>query len=650
MKIALHNPLLESPEVIAGMSMSIVGKKLGHDIHTFNYAEDIDKFEPDFVLIAHHSLPKLTRFPTYGYISGSFELYSDPKFFNSWMSWDGYFATSHKILNFINNICYTTGKLPPKGIFYNTAHIVLDSDNKPYKTNIKSLENPSLIYAGMNWDSRYLRLLNSLSDEKYFKLYGPPEYWKHLRIPAYRGKIPFTANGLMDVYRNAGVGLALQSAYYTYDDVISNRIFELNSAGAVVITAQMPFIEKYYGDSLLYFDSFADFGEIHKQIDAHMQWIKQNPKLALEKALNAQKIFQEHLSIEKLLPNVIDYHKGAVVNSGYTNILLENQVPEIGVVIRTEGKSPSLLQKALDCIAKQTYPNLKLVIVTNNLNSNTKLIIDEYAKKFQNELEVIEKSDATKRSTLLWAGLSHIKNKGYTYFAAIDEGQEIFPSHYSCFYNFIIDNNEKYRNSAELIYSIWCSKKTVNHFTFCQIKEHRGIINVALSHDRVKALKATALCSFIAKTDLLDDIILEDPLINTNDDKYLQFLLNRKVNPYFNFRVTALIDDNSNSSFENDQLQYDWLTLRTHFTGQYFANGNLIFDQFITDDITYPDYVNNAHAKLSYLDLRGLNPNLAKYKPQIKKILEPFRPAIILFIAKPLRFVVWILMRIYYLR
>lgn len=97
MKIAIHNPFIEAGETSVSISTIFAGKKLGHDIRMFHYVRDIDNFNPDFVIACNHDLPKLTKFPTYGYICGMMGIYDNPTSNKNILSWDGYITSSSRI-------------------------------------------------------------------------------------------------------------------------------------------------------------------------------------------------------------------------------------------------------------------------------------------------------------------------------------------------------------------------------------------------------------------------------------------------------------------------------------------------------------------------------------------------------------------------
>lgn len=661
MKIAIHNPFIKSAEVVSSESVIIAGKKLGYEIQLFNYVKDIEEFNPDFVLVTQHTLPKLTRFPTYGYLQANLKHYDSQECRTALLSWDGYLTPSSKILEYIKALCHAMGKLAPKDIFYNTSHIAFDTNNQHYQTTIEILKNPSLTYVGFNWDNRYLELVKLLSKEKYFKIFGPKCKWQSIVGSSYKGELPYNEDSVIKAYQAGGVGLALQSAFYVYDDVISNRIFEINSAGGVVITPNMPFIEKYYKDTVLYFDPFAPAKEIHKQINEHMQWIKNNPEKALDRALQAQEIFHKQLSIERLLPNVIEYHKEASRQAGYVEIFSKEECPEIAVIVRTGGRNFSHLTRTLDSIVNQTYKNIRIVIAVYKHVEGLLELIESYREKFNNQLDVIEEISNI-RSTSLWAGLNHVKKCEYSFFSILDDDDEIFPNHLTALYK-VINDKAKMDQKIHIATSSALYQKTQNIYKYLQISDNRGYTHqphlgnkswaIPCGMDLIKLTDNLCVSNFLCSTEILDVNILKDPEMEIKEDVYLTLSLFQKALPYFSYRTTTLIYHHevgqSDFSSHPKELFYK-LKLNTLLFDKRVTSGKLISNNFLPTFITYPEYIYKAHmrqgvtGRLLYLIQKTIRA-LAKVEK-----LRPYKSLIILFITKPMRFIVRILRRIYYLQ
>ncbi len=102
-----------------------------------------------------------------------------------------------------------------------------------------------------------------------------------------------------------GIGLCVHSHYHIKAGIPSSRIFEIISSGAIAISDMNPFVKKYFGHNVLYFDQNASKEEIYKQIDAHVQWIRTHSNEAENLARNAHQILQQNFTTEKFVQDLL---------------------------------------------------------------------------------------------------------------------------------------------------------------------------------------------------------------------------------------------------------------------------------------------------------------------------------------------------------
>lgn len=103
-----------------------------------------------------------------------------------------------------------------------------------------------------------------------------------------------------------GIGLCVHSQYHVEAGIPSSRIFEIISSGAVAISDKNPFVMKFFGDSILYFDQTESSEEIYKQINSHVRWIQSHPKQADSMARKAHQILQNNFTTEKFVQDLIN--------------------------------------------------------------------------------------------------------------------------------------------------------------------------------------------------------------------------------------------------------------------------------------------------------------------------------------------------------
>lgn len=114
---------------------------------------------------------------------------------------------------------------------------------------------------------------------------------------------------LIERMNQYGIVLCTHSHFHVEASIPSSRIFEIISSGAIAISDKNPFVMKYFGNNVLYFDQTAPTEEIFTQIDNHVRWVQSHPKEAEVMARNAFQILQDNFSTEKFVNDAISLYK-----------------------------------------------------------------------------------------------------------------------------------------------------------------------------------------------------------------------------------------------------------------------------------------------------------------------------------------------------
>ncbi|MDQ7989776.1 MAG: glycosyltransferase [Candidatus Dactylopiibacterium sp.] len=235
-----------------------------------------------------------------------------------------------------------------------------------------TLGDQKLFYAGINWEavsggkSRHQEVLKLLDKTGGLRIYGPQTFhgikvWAGYQ--SYVKEIPFDGISMIHEIAKAGVALVLSSPAHKKSALMSTRLFESISAGAVVICDENPFAQKFFGDSLLYIDSRSPVQQMLGDIQKHLAWIRQNPQAAKELAAKAQKIFSEQFTLVK---NISELYQGFPARKKE----LEARAAGGGNPLRTKvfllmpKYSEEILRKHL-ASAKQTYAEAVPVLVVD---------------------------------------------------------------------------------------------------------------------------------------------------------------------------------------------------------------------------------------------------------------------------------------------
>ena len=161
--------------------------------------------------------------------------------------------------------------------------------------------------ANTNFGAKYKQLFSRLDKTHYFNVYGQKNEWRHTPN-CYRGFIKCDGSSLLRTMHNCGVTLILHAPDHFLGGTPTGRIFEACAASTVIISDRHPFIEKHFGDAVLYIDQEKTSEGLFQQIDAHMRWIKSHPEEANNLAKRAHEIFISKFTLEMQLENLIKLH------------------------------------------------------------------------------------------------------------------------------------------------------------------------------------------------------------------------------------------------------------------------------------------------------------------------------------------------------
>lgn len=236
------------------------------------------------------------------------------------------------------------------------------------------LDNPHLFYCGINWEkligapARHAGLFALLEKEEWVDIWGPQSTWEGCQ--RYKGVIPFDGVSMLKEINDSGVCLVISSDVHYRAGSVTNRVYEAVAGGAVVISDTNRWVQKIFGDSVLYFDfDKKNPKNMFAQIKRHMEWIRTHKKEALALAKKAQQIFIQKLGMEDQLRNIIANHakrEQAVAQALYS------RCPETKTLavsffdeLTWSHKAKERLDNLLGSVSRQIDKNIQLVLVCN---------------------------------------------------------------------------------------------------------------------------------------------------------------------------------------------------------------------------------------------------------------------------------------------
>ena len=550
MRIAFLNPWRNAAENQAFRSLEVAAARIGHELVNCTNSDEIQQAEPEFVLAAASTQPKLTKFPTYGVVHEPRDRFlSRRDYFHNLLSYDGHLTISETLRQFLSNLLFGIGRPTTKiGYYYNYYNSCQENVTDPDFLPRLKRGKVKLTYFGTNWDNRRMRLFQLLSDLDEVEIYGPPKSWTAVNSDAYKGLLPFDGCSVQKKYRDNGIGLVLLSEKHLADDVISNRIFEITSVGAITICCRTKWIEQVFGDSVYYFDQRLPADAIADQITSTIELIKRSPLTAYERAQRAHRIFVERFSAEKLLQNAIDYHL-TLTRESKEFIGISSPPPTtsplISVIVRCGGRPLETVRSAIRCITAQTFGRFQVILVRYK-----PLDVGPLISEFQASVDSITCLDCLggERSETLWCGLNQVKGE---YFSILDDDDELMPEHFQwLFYSpDYCANDPKFMYTGSIRVGLNAKETEEGNL------ERRLIYNFGIGQSRSFFDQSSFFSSncFVARSSLLSKRLLVDPGLKTAEDSYLILSLLAQSTPRFNFRATAVHHESAeNSDFVRD--------------------------------------------------------------------------------------------------
>lgn len=228
--------------------------------------------------------------------------YHNSKDFNRMHSFDGYISAYSDSIDFFVKSHYVNKP------FLGHLNTTLDS---PLLDIMTSFSNLTCFYVGVNWDQqsrlslyrkKVIDLVKALDHLRIISLYGPQTAWPG--YASYVSEIVFDGESIIHEIRRSGICLVLSSELHILDTVCSNRLFEGLAAGVPILSDRNPFIEKWFGDSIFFIDTFSVDVAV-KQIQQHMTYIQNHPEETIQKIQRAREIFTGNFLMSNQLANVI---------------------------------------------------------------------------------------------------------------------------------------------------------------------------------------------------------------------------------------------------------------------------------------------------------------------------------------------------------
>jgi hypothetical protein len=553
MRVAYHNPWVNSSENQIYMSMAEAGRRIGINLIACADEKDIAACRPDFVLTVASSVAKITDFPTYLTVHEPPALFLEqPQRMRNLFSFDGYLTVSDSLVRFIKDFCAGVGRAEEPGFCYLTPQVC---DLRCDWTRADLPDTLRVVYFGTNWNSRMPVLFRALDSMGILHIQGPEKSWAFARYASYRGPADFDGIAPQRAYAAHGIGLALLDDRWRREDVISNRIFEISSVGAVSICPDIPWTRKWFGDSVFYFDADRPLREVADRVRECHAFCRDNPAVAQAMGQAARRTFETHFAAETMLSNAVAYHARKTTERERARAAMPPQ-QRISVVLRCGGRSVDVLRRAVDSIRCQTFGSFT-VILAKYRDLDLSAITQDRSGAIAGFDEFLIEGGG--RAEMLWAGLRRIDAP---YFAVLDDDDFWLSDHFEWLFragwrvqadfDIAFSGQVDFDHPSAYDYGTQLAYRNIGRFGFA-----------AKIVDAWQIAGAIGTNTFVARTDLLTEEMLTAPSMRSAEDSLLIALVSRRSKPIFSWRPTAFYrphaEDGSNWQ-EDEQRGADELS------------------------------------------------------------------------------------------
>lgn len=328
-RIAVFNPYLQgghlkTAEMESTARFMACAEKRGIQVKMFSHSQDIINFKPDFVFSITYQTGKLTPFPTYMNVNIPVSMIQNVnRFVRNILSCDGFVTVSPSVNAWLKSLCQRYGKsfLCSAGYFS-----VEKTEFKPgrYKDAVCA-------YMGTNWDgTRHAAIFQRLASGDYLKCYGPRDSWKLYPSSLFGGEIPFDGISTLSMYNQSGAGLCIGHPEFDHEGIANNRMYEIVASGAMPIASENSLTREFYGDSILYFNHLDEPDAVVSNIIKSVEWVRANPNIAEEMTRNAHQIFNDNLSMETYLDQMLSMHERCIAGYHNASKIERNHRPSVG--------------------------------------------------------------------------------------------------------------------------------------------------------------------------------------------------------------------------------------------------------------------------------------------------------------------------------
>jgi hypothetical protein len=273
----------------------------------------VSKNDVDFVLHLHYETAKSYDVPSIAALWNPIDFYIEWGFDTYWAN-----QMSHNIYS------YTGSKKIKSLIAQNRGEDTASTMAMFNHTLSEPVYLPSkrrslsIFYCGINWEKltgkpgRHEGVLRGLDKAGKLSLYGPEKVrdinvWEGYRN--YSGSLPFDGRTVIEKIAEAGACLVFSSEAHKSSEIMSNRLFEALSGGAVIIGDEHNFISEAIGNNYIKVPSSLSTDQRIGNILKEIKQLENDPEVAQKMAKDAQDKFIQKYILTSQIANLYESFK-----------------------------------------------------------------------------------------------------------------------------------------------------------------------------------------------------------------------------------------------------------------------------------------------------------------------------------------------------
>lgn len=516
--------------------------RMGINSKVFYNSQSILEYQPSCVIVTSPQEAKLTPYPTYGLLNKPKGEYLElARFLRNLMTYDGYLTFSDQTKQMVGDVMFGLRKLGSSivklDVFPASTEFKkpnLDNDNKKFiifEPDFNRSKFKSAIYS-------LLRKFENISLVT-FSIPDLDQYSKQVIVAK-------NTQHLSDIINQHGIVVCLNSGT-NKDGYINPVVIKAIASSAVTIVQQTDLLESYFKDNLYYIPADTSSDLLYKLIELHLKSIFNKPDIAIQKCQNAHKIFLEHFAFDKQFPLFKAFHEKTLIDKGYMpdpDLEAEKKLPSVSYIIRTGGKHRPYLERTLDCLVEQQYPDLRVIFVIHAHFP----YIEELKQKYSSlKIKVVE-AIKSRRSEAIRDGMAAVETE---LFGLFDDDDEIFPNHVRMLVKTLqYHANRDWRGEIGMVYSgsihaddtyAVLERAEYRDHKWINKNEKRAIEHFRLYSSRMMSQHAWFMPNgWLARSKFIDNELLEDPQLDTCEDLYFELQIAQRAHFAFSAEVTAI--------------------------------------------------------------------------------------------------------------